>query len=89
MRNLSKVILASLLTAAIALPALAAEKKKAPRQDDGVQEAIAYQRAKDRADAAQARKQARHPEHFTYAAPQPPSRLAEQQRQETAKRDRR
>jgi hypothetical protein len=47
-----------------------AETKRKPQQDEGVQKAVAYQRAKDRADAAQARKEARNPEHFTYAEPQ-------------------
>jgi hypothetical protein len=54
------------------------------RLEPGEAEAIRYQRAKDRADAAQARKEARNPEHFTYAAPQnnPPDSLATRQREE-------
>ena len=54
------------------------------RLEPGELEAIRYQRAKDRADAAQARKEARNPEHFTYATPQnnPPDSLANAQREE-------
>ena len=61
-----------------------AETKRQPKQDDGVQKAIAFQRAKDRADAAQARKEARHPEHFTPAVPERNSdnRLATEQKRE-------
>ena len=47
-----------------------AETSSRSAGDKGVQEAIACQRAKDRADAEQARKEARHPEHFSNAAPQ-------------------
>jgi hypothetical protein len=54
--------------ALLAAPTFAEEKRKST-QDDGVQEAIRYQRAKDRADAEQARKEAKHPEKFTYAPP--------------------
>jgi len=54
------------------------------RLEPGEADAIRYQRSKDRADAAQARKEARNPEHFTYAAPQnnPPESLATRQRDE-------
>ena len=81
--------LAILLGAAALLvaPTIAEEKRK-PRQDDGVQEAIAFQRAKDRADAAQARKEARHPEKFTYAPPKQSSddSMANQQKREALER---
>jgi hypothetical protein len=65
-----------------------AEEKRKSRQDDGVQEAIAFQRAKDRADAAQARKEAHHPEKFTYAEPKPSSdqSLANEQKREALDR---
>jgi hypothetical protein len=79
------------LVATLALtPSLAESRpERKPRQDDdGVQQAIAFQRAKDRADAAQARKEARQPEHFTYApTPQnPPAGLATEQRREALER---
>ena len=64
-----------------------AETKRKSSEDEGVQKAIAYQRAKDRADAAQARKEARHPEHFTYAEPKRNSEnsLANEQKRDAAK----
>jgi len=72
------------MAAAIAVTPSLAQTKQKERQDDGVQQAIAYQRAKDRADAAQARKEKRNPEHFTYAAPQqnPPDGAATEQKRE-------
>jgi len=72
------------VAAMLAGPSMAETKRKS-REDDGVQRAIAYQRAKDRADAAQARKEARNPEHFTYAAPQRNSEdsLANEQKLDT------
>jgi len=73
MRKSFRAVPAILLAAAIVVtPSLAESKpeRKPRREDDGVQQAIAYQRAKDRADAAQARKEARRPEHLTYAPPQ-------------------
>jgi hypothetical protein len=72
------------MAAAIAVIPLLAESKQKERQDDGVQQAIAYQRAKDRADAAQARKERQHPEQFTYAAPKqnPPDGVATEQKRE-------
>jgi hypothetical protein len=39
------------------------------QSERNVQDAITYERAKDRADALQARKEARHPEQFTHATP--------------------
>ena len=65
-----------------------AESKKVDTnssEEKGVQDAIAYQRAKDRADAEQARKEARHPEQFATPAPAPKkgsASLANQQRKE-------
>ena len=77
-------LLIPLVLAIAATPSLAESKQEAKRssEEGGVQQAIAYQRAKDRADAAQARKEALHPEHFTYAQPQQnrPGSLATQQR---------
>ncbi len=61
-----------ILPFAVALCLAQTKPAPAPKQqhdDAGVREAIAYQRAKDRADAEQARKQRLHPENFTYAAP--------------------
>jgi hypothetical protein len=52
--------------AIMAVPSFAASKRKAQASEDqGVQAAIRYQRAKDAADARQARLQARRPEHVT------------------------
>lgn len=80
------------LSAMVAGPSLAqtsAKSKPQPKHEDGVQRAIAYQRAKDRADAAQARKEARNPERFTYAQPQRNSEdgLANEQKRETLERN--
>jgi glucan-binding YG repeat protein len=71
----------------LAGPSMAAETKPKQREDEGVQKAIAYQRAKDRADAAQARKEARHPEHLTPAEPKRNSEsgLANEQKREALK----
>lgn len=82
MRKLTRLVV-SLGAAAVMVvgPALAETKPK-PREDAGVQEAIAYQRAKDRADAAQARKEAQHPEQFTQAPAKRPSKLASEQKKE-------
>jgi hypothetical protein len=78
------------MAAAIAsLPSLAAEKRKSVEsEEEGVQRAIAFQRAKDRADARQARKQARNPEKFTYATPQsnPENSLATEQKKDAAEK---
>ena len=85
MRNLNRFVLTLGAAAAIAtMPCVAANKRKASEEEEGVQRAIAFQRAKDRADARQARKEARHPEHFTYAQPQNtrPNGLASEQRKE-------
>ena len=87
----NQIRLALLIGAAamiLAGPSMAAETKPKPREDDGVQKAIAYQRAKDRADAAQARKEARNPEHFTYAEPKRSSEngLANEQKREALER---
>ncbi len=73
--------------ALLAAPTVAEEKRNS-RQDEGVQEAIRFQRAKDRADAAQARKEARHPEKFTYAQPKSSSdnSLANEQRRQALDR---
>jgi hypothetical protein len=82
MENLTRFALAAAAAAGLVLvPALAESKAS---EEKGVQEAIAFQRAKDRADAAQARKEARHPEQFTQAAPKqnPPNGLATEQRRE-------
>lgn len=77
--------LATLFGAAALLvfPTFAEEKRKA-NQEDGVQEAIRFQRAKDRADAAQARKEAKQPEKFTPAPPKSSSdeSLANEQRRD-------
>lgn len=88
MRNILRSFLIFPFAVAMAvMPSVAEspEKTKPKHQDDsGVQDAIAYQRAKDRADAAQARKEARHPEQFTYAQPKRDGddSLANQQRRE-------
>ena len=76
------------LATMVAGPSMAETKRK-PKQDDGVQRAIAFQRAKDRADAAQARKEARNPEHFTYAQPQRNSEngLANEQKRDALERN--
>ena len=73
------------LTAIGSLPSMAAEKRKSVEsEEEGVRRAIAFQRAKDRADARQARKQARNPEKFTYAKPQnnPENSLATEQKKD-------
>jgi hypothetical protein len=90
MRNhLRLALLIGGVAAMVGGPAIA-ETKRNSREDAGVQRAIAFQRAKDRADAAQARKEARHPEHFTYAEPNPAprNRLADQQRRDALERSR-
>ena len=76
------------VSAMLAGPSMAQTKPK-PKQEDGVQRAIAYQRAKDRADAAQARKEARNPEHFQYAKPQRNAEdgLANEQKRDTLERN--
>jgi len=84
MRNFFQVTLTLCAAAAISsIPALA-EKKSNSSEEEGVQRAIACQRAKDRADARQARKEARNPEKFTYAQPQKnaPNSLATEQKKE-------
>jgi hypothetical protein len=70
MEKFTRLTLSLVAAATIAIAPSMAETRGRSTGDKGVQEAIAYQRAKDRADAAQARKEARHPEQFTYAAPQ-------------------
>jgi len=80
------------LSAMVAGPSMAqtsTQAKPKAKHEDGVQRAIAYQRAKDRADAAQERKEARNPEHFTYAQPQRNSEdsLANEQKRETLERN--
>jgi hypothetical protein len=90
MRNQMRLaMLISGVAAMVGGPAIA-ETKRNSRADAGVQKAIAFQRAKDRADAAQARKEARHPEHFTYAEPNPApeTSLADQQRRDALERSR-
>ena len=85
MRHLNRILLTLGAAAAIAaLPAQAESRRKSSEEEEGVQRAIAFQRAKDRADARQARLEARHPEHFTYAQPQnnPPGSLATEQKKE-------
>jgi hypothetical protein len=79
MRNYRRLALILGMTALLPGSIPAQTKREAP--DKGVQEAIAFQRAKDRADAAQARKEARHPEKFTYAPPQPTSDQSEANQQ--------
>jgi hypothetical protein len=79
----------SVAAAAVLLvtPSLAETKKqKGDSEEAGVREAIAFQRAKDRADAEQARKEARNPEKFTHAQPQPGSKLANEQKQGAVKK---
>jgi hypothetical protein len=89
---MKEALMRSILLLALAVSVCTAESKpkRKPREDAGVQEAIAFQRAKDRADARQARLQQRHPEHFTPAAPQQngPNSLANEQRQEALERER-
>jgi len=92
MRNQMRLaMLISGVAAMVGGPAIA-ETKRDSREDAGVQKAIAFQRAKDRADAAQARKEARHPDRFTYAepnpAPAPRNSLADQQRRDALERSR-
>ena len=72
--------------AAISLPCVAENRRSA--EAEGVQRAIAFQRAKDRADARQARKEAKNPEHFTYASPQntPPNSLSTEQKKQALER---
>ena len=74
--------------ALVVAPCLADSQAKEKDDDAGVREAIAYQRAKDRADAEQARKERLHPERFTYATPQKTEddqSLAAKQRREALK----
>ena len=84
------VLFVPLAFSLVATPLLAQSnsKRETSEEEKGVQEAIAYQRAKDRADARQARLEAKHPEHFTYAQPQqnPPDGLATAQRREAARK---
>jgi hypothetical protein len=82
MENLTRFALSVAVAAGFVLMPAMADSKASEEKE--VQEAIAFQRAKDRADAAQARKEARHPEQFTQAAPKqnPPNGLATQQRRE-------
>ena len=85
MRNFNRLMLTLGAAAAIStLPCLAEQKRKLTEEEAGVQRAIAFQRAKDRADARQARKEARNPEHFTYAQPQNtrPNGLASEQKKQ-------
>jgi len=86
MRNYFRFTLTLCAAAAISsMPALAEKKSKSGEsEEEGVRRAIAFQRAKDRADARQARKQARNPEKFTYAEPQKtsPNSLATEQKKE-------
>ena len=42
--------------------------KEVKAQDDGVQQAVAFQRLKDREDALQARKEQRNPSRYNYQA---------------------
>ena len=86
MRHFLRRTLTLSAAAAIMITPSVAEQKRKSREDEGVQRAIAFQRAKDRADARQARKQARNPEKFTYAQPQnsPPDSLATGQRKDAA-----
>jgi hypothetical protein len=87
MRNIYRFVLTLGAGAALAtLPCLAEQERLSKEEREGVQRAIAFQRAKDRADALQARKEARNPEHFTYAQPQntPPKSLANEQKKDAA-----
>ena len=90
MEKLTRFSLSLVLAAAFTITPSLAESKSKSSQEKGVQEAIAFQRAKDRADAAQARKEARRPEHFTYAAPQSSDSksLANQQKKEALEHSR-
>lgn len=87
MKRLSRFAFSLAAAAAITIVPSLAETNSRSSEDKGVQEAIACQRAKDRADAAQARKEARNPEHFTDAAPQHNQKngLADQQKKEALK----
>jgi hypothetical protein len=84
MRRLFQLALTIGAAAAMTAGPSMAETKRKSSEDEGVQRAIAFQRAKDRADARQARKEARHPEHFTYAQPQHnrPDGLATEQKKD-------
>jgi hypothetical protein len=88
MRNPSRLVLVLAAGALLAMPSMAAGKRKKTAQSEeaGVQEAIRWQRAKDRADARQARIEAKNPGKYVYATPQKPSELATEQRKEAVER---
>jgi len=76
-------------TAALLVTPTIAEEKRKTNEDAGVREAIAFERAKDRADAAQARKEAKNPEKFTYEKPKSSSdkSLANEQKREALEKN--